>query len=165
MKAFGRGVAWLCIVSLCTGLAMSRGAMAGQLDNDKLVYYSTGINPNDYPCARASIIALYEKRTEIGDLSQFHPKRIFTWIMDTARYYMARFIDFLEGLMNPDAVMNGLRTIQSMARGGNPLAGLDRKVEGWATSLSPRSQFVLKRKIMDIIHKTTNEDGSCKLAE
>lgn len=167
MKTFVHLAAWLCIVSVLNSSVAPRQAVAAttigeHVDTDKLVHYSTGINPHDYPCARAAIITLYEKRSEIGDLNRFHPKRIFAWMVDTARYYMTRFMDFLMGLMNPDAVMNGVRKIQSMASGGNPLAGMGRQVEGWAKSLNPRSQFVLKRKIYDIIEDTTNNDGSCK---
>ena len=180
MKLPVQTIAWLYILSLLGGLVVSRAALAGNaadnahaivgtigehVDADKVVYYSTGINPQDYPCARAGIIALYEKRAEISGLSRFHPKRIFMWVADMVRYYATRFMDFLMGLMNPDAVMKGVRAIQSMARGGNPLDAMDRKIEGWVNSLNPRNQFVLKRKIYNLIHNTTNADGSCKLGE
>jgi hypothetical protein len=164
--------AWLCIVSLLAtpvapayaidGTASIANTIGQHVDADAVVHYTTGINPMDYPCARASIIALYQQRDAISDLSRFHPKRVFTWVMDVSIYYMGRLVDFLKRVMNPDAVMSGVRKVQAMASVGNPLATIDRNVQGWAKQLSPRSQFVLKRKVYDLIHDTTNDDGSCK---
>lgn len=142
--------------------AQAQESISEHVNTGKVVEFTTGINPDNYPCARDAIVKLYHKRSNLSDLSSYHPKRIFTWIADTSIYYTYRFIDFLKGLMNPDALVNGIRKVQSMARGGNPLAGMDSKIEGWARDLSPRSQFVLQRKVHGIIHNTTNEDGSCK---
>lgn len=168
---------WICILSLALSsvsaqTALASGAMdearnaastVGQhMNADSLVHYSTGINPQDYPCARAGIISLYEKRSQISDLSRFHPKRVFAWVMDTSVYYTMKFVDWLKGLMSADTMKNGLRKVQSMARGGNPLAGMDNRVEGWVSNLSPKSEFVLKRKMHSVIERTTNADGSCK---
>lgn len=128
---------------------------------DKLVELATGINPQDYPCAREAIINLYEKRDEVGDLSRFHPQRLWVWAKETATYYFMRFMDFLTGLMNPSAVNEGIRHVEAMARGGNPLADMDRRVEGWMDSLNPRN-YVMTRKVHSLIENTTNEDGSCR---
>lgn len=128
---------------------------------DKLVELATGINPQDYPCAREAIINLYEKRKEVGDLSRFHPQRLWVWAKETATYYFMRFMDFLQGLMDPDAVTAGIHRIEAMARGGNPLADMDRTVEGWMDNLNPHN-YVLTHKVHNLIENTTNEDGSCR---
>lgn len=162
---YHRFVATICVVAFMAGNA-NAGGMADtvrtHVDADRMVHATTGINPQDYPCARAGLIGLYEKREAVTDLSRYNPKRIFAWVLDTSAYYMYRFVDWLEGLMSKDAVMRGVDRVKGLARGGNPLAGMDRKVEGWASNLGPKSQFVLKRKMDDLIQKTTNEDGSCK---
>lgn len=170
-SALRRPVAIACIASLLAGSAHATvsvdtermaGAVREHVGTERIVHYTTGINPQDYPCARASILALYEKRGELGDMSRYNPRRIFAWALDISAYYLYRFIDWLKGVMNPDAFMRGIDRIRGMARGGNPLAGMDRKVEGWAQDLSPKSRFVLQRKVHGLIEKTTNADGSCK---
>jgi len=169
MKLHRRIIAGLCVlslfaVSLPAAMAAQDGGAAETRKSsaDNLIHYATGFNPQDYPCARAGMIALYEKREDIANLGSFHPKRAIAWVVDTSVYYTMKFVDFLKGLMNPNAVANGIRKVQSMARGGNPLAGLDRKVDGWIADLNPRSQYVLKRKMANVIEDTTNADGSCK---
>ncbi|MCH2546204.1 MAG: hypothetical protein MK052_01140 [Alphaproteobacteria bacterium] len=137
-------------------------AVSEHVDGDAMVYYGTGINPQAYPCARAGIIHLYQQREEISSLGKFHPKRIFAWVLETSSYYMMRFVDFLKGLFNRGSIERGIQGIQSMAKGGNPLKGMDGKVEGWMSDLSPKGEFVLKRKMHNTIRNTTNEDGSCK---
>lgn len=173
MQAFWRAFACVMVV-LLSPLALADIASAEEQADaavatpstshaDEVIYYTTGINPQDYPCARAGMLSLYEKRSAISDLSRFHPKRVFTWIAETSVYYTYRFIDFLKGLMHPNAVMNGVRRVQAMASGENPLQALDNTVSRWIEKLNPRSQYVLKRKVYNIIESTTNEDGSCKL--
>lgn len=166
-------MAWL-MAALCAAMLLlgSATAQAGAIPQDtmadtvrehvttsRIVHYTTGINPDDYPCAKAGIIRLYEKRGEIADLSRWHPKRIFAWIVDTSVYYTMRFVNFLKGLLDPEAVVSGFH---SLARGGNPLAALDNRVDAWARNLSPSSQYALQRKVRQIIDDTTNTDGSCK---
>lgn len=137
--------------------------LKSHVNTGTIVQYTTGINPDDYPCAKAGITKLYQHRGKIADLGSFHPRRIFTWLMDTGVYLTSRFVDFLKRLMNPDAVASGIRKVHAMATGGgNPLAAADRAVEGWARDLSPRNQYVLQKRVHGIIKNTTNEDGSCK---
>lgn len=166
MHSTRRTAATVVMMAMMAGTALpaaqAQSTMSEHVNTGKVVEFTTGINPDNYPCARDAIVKLYHKRSNLSDLSSYHPKRIFTWIADTSIYYTYRFIDFLKGLMNPDALVNGIRKVQSMARGDNPLAGMDSKIEGWARDLSPRSQFVLQKKVHGIIHNTTNEDGSCK---
>lgn len=168
---------WVCVSVLLLQMAAGSMALAADAEQnssatvttaaptgaDEVIYYATGINPQDYPCARSGMLALYEKRTAISDLSRFHPKRVFTWVAETSVYYTYRFIDFLKGLMNPNVITDGIRRIQAMASQQNPLQGLDNTVNRWLDKLNPRSQFVLKRKMFNIIENTTNEDGSCKI--
>lgn len=166
---------WLRTAALAVMVSLAGAGASAQVEQDvadvvrehvntgSIVHYTTGINPDDYPCARAGIVRLYEKRGAVADLGRWHPKRLFAWVVDTSVYYTMRFVDFLKGLMNPNAVANGIREVHAMATGGgNPLARLDRKVSGWANDLSPRSQYVLQRKVHGIIRDTTNADGSCK---
>lgn len=154
----------LAIVATMLMLPVSASQAGGvAVNTSTVVEYTTGVNPDDYPCAKAAITNLYHKRGKIADLSKFHPKRIFAWVVDTSVYYTHRFVDFLKGLMNPDAVANGIRKVHSMAtNGGNPLAGADATVQGWVRDLSPSSQYVLQKKVHGIIENTTNSDGSCK---
>lgn len=157
------GVIGLSIAMLAFGVeGAEEGAAAKKLvTTDKLVELATGINPQEYPCAREAIVNLYESRDEVGDLNRFHPKRLWIWAKETTTYYFMRFMDFLQSLMNPDAVTRGIQHIEAMARGGNPLAGMDRKVEGWMDSLNPRN-YVMTRKVHSLIENSTNEDGSCR---
>lgn len=157
------GAIGLSMAMLAFGAAGAEEQTAAKklVTTDKLVELATGINPQEYPCAREAIVNLYESRDEVGDLSRFHPKRLWVWAKETATFYFMRFMDFLQSLMNPDAVTRGIQRIEAMARGGNPLAGMDRKVEGWMDSLNPRN-YVMTRKVHSLIENSTNEDGSCR---
>lgn len=171
-------IAWKTKTLVAALLAMLM-AIGGGADNaragateaglDLAVRSATGVDPNDYPCAKEGIVTLFKNRQEISNLSTFHPKRIFTWMLDTTVYFTNKVIGFFRGLMNPAAVENGIKRIMSMARSGNPLGSATRAVDGavanmdgWVNSLSRRTQSVLTGKVHGIIENTTNNDGSCK---
>lgn len=128
-----------------------------------VVAQTTGVNPDDYPCAKAGIVALYENREKISNLSALHPKRVFTWTLETLTYYSIKFIHFIKGLFTVDAVKSGVRNVANIARSGDPLGSVSHKVDGWVSGLNPRSRFVMRRKVEKLIEDSTNEDGSCKL--
>lgn len=150
-------------VPSATFSATMQESISQHVTTDKVVHYTTGINPQDYPCARAGIAKLYEKRSALDDLERYHPKRVFVWIWDSAVYYTMVGVNYVKGLLQPNAMANGIRNVRNMASGGsNPLAGINRKISGWADNLSPSSQYAMQRKVEKIIKKSTNSDGSCK---
>ncbi|MGB1539575.1 MAG: hypothetical protein ACPG80_01320 [Rickettsiales bacterium] len=147
------------------GYAPAMAQVPAQLKQNmgQAVQQSIGINPDDYPCAKAGIMALYENRQKISNLSAFHPKRLFAWMLETMSYYALKVKNFFMQYTNPDALVSGVKQMQSMATSGDPLGSMERKVDGWVSSISPRGQFVMQHKVENIIQDTTNADGSCKL--
>lgn len=128
------------------------------------VELTTGINPDHYPCARDSILKLYERRQELSSLSAYHPRRLWVWLEDNLSYYSAKVITFFKGFFTRESLNDGIRGIQSIAQGnvGNPLSSLDNKVEGWIKDLSPHSQEALKAQVEGLVRATTKSDGTCK---
>lgn len=174
MQTLQRFIAKLSVVLLILvgGSGAHAASVASAVDDNlsQAVKSTTGVNPNDYPCAKAGIVNLFQKRQEIASLSSWHPQRIFTWMLDVTVYYTHATINFFKNLFSPGAIESGIRRIHAMATsGGNPLDAATRSIDGamagvnsWATNLGSRSQSVLKDKVHGIIDNTTNEDGSCK---
>lgn len=153
----------ILILVFVTALAMPGSTQANSPSTHSVVTQATGINPDDYPCAKAGIIALYENREKISNLSALHPKRVFTWTLETLTYYSIKFIHYIKGFFTVDAVKSGMRNVANIARSGDPLGSVSHKVDGWVSGLNPRSQFVMRQKVDKLIEDSTNDDGSCKL--
>ena len=172
MHTLHRFMAKLMVVLLIMITTSAGAAPPAPAPDDHLniaVKTATGVNPNDYPCAKAGIITLFQKRQEISSLSSWHPQRIFTWLLDMSVYYTRAVVHFFENLLSPGAIDAGIRRIHAMATSGDPIGAatnsIDRavqKVDSWAVNLGTRSQAVLTGKVHGIINTTTNEDGSCK---
>lgn len=164
-----RGLA-LLMVLFQLGLAASSAAAQetrGNVATDSLqraVAVTTGINADDYPCAKAGIYALYQHRADVQSLSFLHPKRIFMWIFDMMRFITVKIIHFFKAVFNPAAIQAGLgNAFSSIRAGGNPLAGTDRAIQNAFGDLSGHTKTALTDRVENIIRDTTNDDGSCKL--
>lgn len=165
-------------------LQQQAGELAGQVDGNQVMRFTTGINPDDYPCARAAIMKLYESRAEISRLSDWHPRKIFTWMQDTFEYYSLKITRWVMGLFNGsdlsnNAITDGLQdvgnNIVGAARGGggkmrmpslnsldSKVRNMDSQVESWLDNLGPRSQTVVAEQVKSLIARAYSEDGFCK---
>lgn len=145
-------------------------SFTGEFTASRLMEATTGINPDHYPCAKARLISLYQKRQEIGDLSAYHPKRMWNWLTEHFQYYTDKVIDFFKRLFSMETVRStvkaGMDQIEAVARSGDPMGAaqhkLDSAVYGVTSQFSLPSQYALRRKMEGVISATTNSDGSCK---
>lgn len=126
---------------------------------DVAIYAISGINPQNYPCAKEMLYKLYQNRSETMQLSNYHPQKIFTWVADLMQYYGAKIIDFFRGFFSKNTAETAIKNTLAFARdrSGNPLSGID----GWIYELSPRSQKVIADQVRFVVKLTTAPDGSC----
>lgn len=136
-----------------------------KIDTDTAVHYTTGINPADFPCARAAIGKLYDSRAKIANLKSYDPRRLLSWLTDQFMYYSMKITRYVMGFFDEGSIDAGIRNVEHLAKGGrmsNPLASMDAKIDGWIDNLGPRSQHVFADQVRMIISRTTSSDGTCK---
>lgn len=137
----------------------------GKIDTDTAVHYATGINPADFPCARAAINKLYESRAKIANLKSYDPRRALSWLTDQFVYYSTKFTRYITSFFDQGSIDAGIQNVAHLAKGGrmgNPLSGMDAKIDGWIENLGPRSQEVFADQVRTIVARTTSADGTCK---